>query len=309
MACAVIFTAPFAMGPDQPVVSVAKNPPINSRLVVAIAKPPMVAANPPAMHFTENPSVLTPPVVAGPANPPSAATSPTVTAAQELPAVAVTAAPPIAFPAKNPSTVTVPSNAPIAAVTAPSTAAGKTGQSAVAKSTPVTMDAAQETGPTNPTVSAANPAVADAPSPAFDRRILAVHNRERQNLGLEPLSWNQALAQSARQWAEHLAATGRFEHAPENRSTPEGENLWAGTKGYYPPEAMVGAWIQEKKFFRPGPFPANSTTGRVEDIGHYTQVVWRATRQVGCAQAASANEDILVCRYGEAGNYRGEWPF
>jgi len=141
---------------------------------------------------------------------------------------------------------------------------------------------------------------------------MGVHLSERalpENLGLEPLSWNQALAQSAQQWADHLAATGRFEHAPENRSTPEGENLWAGTKGHYPPEAMVDAWIREKKFFRPGLFPANSTTGRVEDIGHYTQVVWRATRQVGCAQAASANEDILVCRYAEAGNYRGEQPF
>lgn len=286
MACAVIFTAPFAMGPDQPVVTVAKNPPINSRLVVAIAKPPMVAANPP-----------------------SAATNPTATVAQEPPSVAVTAAPPIAFPARNPSAVTVQPNAPIAAVTAPSTAADKTGQSTVAKSTPATMDAAQETAPTNPTVVAANPAVANAPRPAFDRRILAVHNRERQNLGLEPLSWNQALSQAAQQWADHLAATGRFEHAPENRSTPEGENLWAGTKGYYPPEAMVDAWIREKKFFRPGLFPANSITGKVEDIGHYTQVVWRATRQVGCAQAASASEDILVCRYAEAGNYRGERPF
>jgi hypothetical protein len=106
-----------------------------------------------------------------------------------------------------------------------------------------------------------------------------------------------------------LAQTGRFEHAPENHAAPEGENLWAGTRGYYTPEAMVNAWIREKRFFRPGTFPDNSTTGKVEDIGHYTQVVWRATREVGCAEAASANEDILVCRYAEAGNYRGEQPF
>ncbi len=258
MACAVIFTAPFAMGPDQPIVTVAKNPPIHSRLAVAITKVQVVAVNPPPMHLAENPPVIMPPVVADPSNPPSAATGPAEAAAQVRPA---------------------------------------------------STDTAQETGTPNAPVIAANPARAEALPPAFDRRILAVHNRERQNLGLEPLSWNQALAQSAKQWAEHLAATGRFEHAPENRSTPEGENLWAGTKGYYPPEAMVDAWIREKKFFRPGLFPANSVTGRVEDIGHYTQVVWRATRQVGCAQAASANEDILVCRYAEAGNYRGEQPF
>lgn len=142
----------------------------------------------------------------------------------------------------------------------------------------------------------------------FDQRVLAAQNRERLKLGLRPLNWNDALAQSAQQWADHLAATGRFEHAPENRSSPEGENIWAGTRGYYAPEAMVDAWVREKRYFKPGVFPYNSTTGRVEDVGHYTQLVWRATSQVGCAEAASAAEDILVCRYAEAGNYIGERP-
>jgi hypothetical protein len=143
---------------------------------------------------------------------------------------------------------------------------------------------------------------------SFDQRILAAHNRERVDLGLEPLTWNPALAQSAQIWADTLASTGRFEHAPENRYAPEGENLWAGTKGYYTPEAMVDAWIREKRFFRPGVFPDNSTTGNVEDVGHYTQLIWRTTTEVGCAEAASASEDILVCRYAEAGNYIGERP-
>ena len=143
----------------------------------------------------------------------------------------------------------------------------------------------------------------------FDQRVLVAHNQERLGLGLQPLRWNPALAAQARRWAAYLAATGRFEHAPENPRAPEGENLWAGTKGYFAPEAMVNAWIREKRFFRPGVFPDNSITGRVEDVGHYTQVVWRATTEVGCAEATGSREDILVCRYGEAGNYRGEQPF
>ena len=102
---------------------------------------------------------------------------------------------------------------------------------------------------------------------SIDERILVAQNQERVALGLEPLSWNPALARSAQRWADYLAATGRFEHAPENRRAPEGENLWAGTKGYFAPEAMVGAWIREKQFFRPGVFPNNSITGRVEDVG------------------------------------------
>jgi hypothetical protein len=147
------------------------------------------------------------------------------------------------------------------------------------------------------------------PPLSFDQRILAAHNTERLELGLQPLSWNNALAESAQLWADHLASSGRFEHAPDNARNPEGENLWAGTRGYYSPEAMVEAWAREKKFYRPGLFPNNSSTGDVEDVGHYTQMVWRATTQVGCAHATSTAEDILVCRYAEAGNYIGETPF
>lgn len=155
-------------------------------------------------------------------------------------------------------------------------------------------------------MSTANTKNAIAP---FDQRILAAHNRERLGLGLRPLSWNSALAEMAQHWANYLAATDQFEHAPENRLAPEGENLWAGTKGYYSPEAQVGAWIHEKRFFKRGVFPNNSITGRVEDVGHYTQVVWRATSEVGCGEASDTREDILVCRYADAGNYRGEQPF
>jgi uncharacterized protein YkwD len=143
----------------------------------------------------------------------------------------------------------------------------------------------------------------------FEQRILVAHNQARDLLGLEPLSWNRDLARAARKWADHLATTGRFEHAPEIPLAPEGENLWAGTRGHYGPEAMVAAWVREKRYFRFGVFPNNSVTGSVEDVGHYTQVVWRKTREVGCAEAASKREDILVCRYNDAGNYIGELPF
>ncbi|MBB4857237.1 hypothetical protein HNO88_000544 [Novosphingobium chloroacetimidivorans] len=143
----------------------------------------------------------------------------------------------------------------------------------------------------------------------FEQRVLAAHNRERSALGIAPLRWDPALAASARLWAAHLSASGRFEHAPERADEPQGENLWAGTRGYYGLEAMVDGWVREKRYFRPGTFPHNSTTGRVEDVGHYTQLVWRETRRVGCALASGTREDVLVCRYSEAGNYIGERPF
>lgn len=143
----------------------------------------------------------------------------------------------------------------------------------------------------------------------FENRVLASHNFERSNLGLQPLQWSPRLAASAQRWANYLAATGRFEHARDLYGDPQGENLWAGTRGYFSTEAMVDAWLREKRYFRQGRFPNNSVTGRVEDIGHYTQIVWRSTYAVGCARATGRQEDVLVCRYAEAGNYVGERPY
>lgn len=143
----------------------------------------------------------------------------------------------------------------------------------------------------------------------MDERVLAAQNRERATLGIPPMRWNDDLAFTAQRWADHLASRGAFEHAPEKARDPEGENLWAGTRGSYSVEGMVAAWVREKQYFKPGVFPDNSVTGRVGDVGHYTQLMWRQTRQVGCAIASGAREDVLVCRYSEAGNYLGEIPF
>ena len=72
---------------------------------------------------------------------------------------------------------------------------------------------------------------------------------------------------------------------------------------------MVGLWLAEKKDFRQGPIPSVSRTGRFEDVGHYTQIVWKDTDRVGCALAQGARDEMLVCRYRTAGNVEGERPF
>lgn len=144
----------------------------------------------------------------------------------------------------------------------------------------------------------------------FDARVLAAHNRARANAGIAPLEWRDDLARSAAVWAGHLARTGRFEHAPDAPGAePQGENLWAGTKGHYAPESMVGLWVDEGEHYRPGRFPDVSRTGKLSDVGHFTQVMWRSTRHVGCAKARSGIEDVLVCRYTQAGNIVGHKPF
>ena len=143
----------------------------------------------------------------------------------------------------------------------------------------------------------------------FNQRLLAAHNIERAAVGVPPLQWNDRLAADARVWANQLAVSGRFEHSPDEQGeNPEGENLWAGTPRAFSPEAMVHLWVSEKSDYRPGVFPANSRSGDVENVGHYTQLIWRSSRQVGCATAVGVREEVLVCRYSAAGNVYGERP-
>lgn len=143
----------------------------------------------------------------------------------------------------------------------------------------------------------------------LDARLLAAHNRERSAAGIAPLAWDAALAADAKEFAVELAATNSFGHSEEDPDNPVGENLFAGTSGYYAPEAMVGAWVEEKKNFKPGVFPNNSKTGQLEDVGHYTQLMWRDTRSVGCAVVPGEDLEFLVCRYTQVGNVEGERPF
>ncbi len=144
---------------------------------------------------------------------------------------------------------------------------------------------------------------------SFETRVLSSHNHERQAMGMPPLKWDRALAESAQAWADYLATSGKFEHSPNLPGKPlEGENIWGGTSGAYSPEAMVNLWIEEKDYFVEGVFPANSSTGRVQDVSHYTQLVWRKTGAVGCGISQGKNEEILVCRYSQPGNLIGTHP-
>ncbi|WP_240913907.1 CAP domain-containing protein [Sphingomonas sp. HDW15A] len=134
---------------------------------------------------------------------------------------------------------------------------------------------------------------------------MALHNRERAAYGSPPLGWDPALAAQAKKYAHELAAIGRLLHSPKAQRPGQGENLWLGTRGMFGTEAMVGSWAGEKRHFRRGVFPANSTTGNWRDIGHYSQMVWPRTTRLGCGLASSARWDVLVCRYSPPGNQDG----
>ncbi len=148
---------------------------------------------------------------------------------------------------------------------------------------------------------------AAAPAPDLAARLLASHNAERARLGVPPLHWSPQLVADAQLWAKHLAQTNRFEHAPDApKGHEQGENLWMGTTHAYTPEEMVDAWVEERVNFINGIFPNVSRTGNWHDVGHYTQLIWANTTDVGCALASNANDDYLVCRYSAPGNWDDE---
>ena len=139
----------------------------------------------------------------------------------------------------------------------------------------------------------------------FPARVLAAHNRERVQVQVAPLAWDNALGTSAAAYAQQMAMTGAFQHSNRRARPGVGENLWMGTRGAFSVEQMVGAWASEQRMFRPGLFPDVAVTQNWADVGHYTQMIWPTTQRVGCALASTRRTDYLVCHYSPAGNIDG----
>ncbi|NJN32769.1 MAG: serine protease, partial [Synechococcales cyanobacterium RM1_1_8] len=118
---------------------------------------------------------------------------------------------------------------------------------------------------------------------------------------------------NAQAWAEQLATKNQFQHSPAGspyRSKSHGENITYGRGRASSLKAMVDRWGAERQFFRNGTMPNLSTTGNWADVGHYSQIVWRKTSQLGCGFAKGGQgAEYLVCQYNPAGNVLGQKPF
>ncbi|GAX42881.1 SCP-like extracellular [Tolypothrix sp. NIES-4075] len=139
------------------------------------------------------------------------------------------------------------------------------------------------------------------------QEILNAHNSYRSQVGVPPLTWSNTLASQAQEWANYLSSNRKFEHSG---TSGQGENLWMGTSHRFSFTQMVGSWGNEKQHFVKGTFPNVSNTGNWADVGHYTQMVWRNTTQVGCAVVDGGDGNArLVCRYVSPGNVIGQSVF
>ena len=103
----------------------------------------------------------------------------------------------------------------------------------------------------------------------FASSVLAEHNKKRAlHKDTPALSWSDTLASYAQDYADNYDCSGTLTHS----GGPYGENLALGYDG----PAAVDAWYNEISnydFSNPG-FSSNT--------GHFTQVVWKSTTQVGC---------------------------
>jgi len=135
--------------------------------------------------------------------------------------------------------------------------------------------------------------------------MIAAHDRVRSEVGLGGLTWSNSLAAAAQQWAEHLAATNIRQHSSTDGY---GENFSRGLPpSEYPPTVLFDLFYAEKKYFIPGrPVPECSNTGNFHDVAHYTQIIWKDTKQVGCGYAIGIPRAILVCQYLPQGNIVGQ---
>jgi uncharacterized protein YkwD len=149
----------------------------------------------------------------------------------------------------------------------------------------------------------ATPAAAQDREPPFFAGMLDGHNRARHAVGVPPLQWSSRLAATAQGWANRLRSEScEMRHS---RATGLGENLAWAAQQHMSPAAVVALWIGEARAYH----RAANTCAPGALCGHYTQVVWRTTRFVGCGFASCGYSEVWVCNYSPPGNYSGERPY
>ena len=137
---------------------------------------------------------------------------------------------------------------------------------------------------------------------------VAAHNAARGRSPASPpladMVSSPTLAATAQAWADQC----RFEHN-SNRGQV-GENIFWGS-ATYTADQVVTSWEGEVADYD----YATNTCAAGKVCGHYTQVVWRDSVNVGCAVKdcttvvnASAGQ-IWVCNYDPAGNFTGQKPY
>jgi uncharacterized protein YkwD len=121
------------------------------------------------------------------------------------------------------------------------------------------------------------------------QQLMRLHNKARTDVGVNPVIWSKKLSIYAREWADNLASINcDLRHRPRSGKWKQmyGENLFMGTSGYYEVADAVTSWEREKIYYH----GEEINSSNCHDLGHYTQIVWKNTEQIGCAKAECNRE-------------------
>jgi len=136
-------------------------------------------------------------------------------------------------------------------------------------------------------------------TPAEIEQWLQAHNDYRALHGSPDVTWNTTVEASAQAYANTC---------PSGHSgSGYGENIAFATYTQTP-QNVVDRWYAEEQYYdynNPG-FSLDPTKA----IGHFTQVVWMSTTQIGCGCATGCSgtyQSICVCQYYPAGNVIGQY--
>ncbi|XP_061116870.1 Golgi-associated plant pathogenesis-related protein 1-like [Conger conger] len=136
----------------------------------------------------------------------------------------------------------------------------------------------------------------------FEREFLDAHNEYRTKHQVPSLTLSRELCTSAQAWADHLLSIKGLQHS----DTKNGENLyysWSSGPKTLNGKESVDKWYDEIKdysFDNPG-FKSNA--------GHFTQVVWKESTEVGVGLATDGNTVFVVGQYSPAGNMTNQGYF
>ncbi len=138
---------------------------------------------------------------------------------------------------------------------------------------------------------------------AFEAAVLARHNEYRARHGVPLLTWNSTLADYGYSYineiesTDHSACSGTLVHSPRT-GLNFGENLAYGT---ITDTQAVDLWYDENVYYNYQ--DPSQSSGDFEQYGHFTQLIWRASTQLGCAiKRCNGNIIYVICEYHPQGN-------
>ena len=165
---------------------------------------------------------------------------------------------------------------------------------------------------------------------SMQKEVLKVHNERRhRDFSDSDLRYSLELENAAQAYADELAKSGKQVHDPKNAENGYGENIFAHStdKSIQIEDAMRVWYDNEKEIYDYATGDCNTSKVRLKNdadatCGHYTQVAWQNTKEVGCASALYKDKNdsnlggsvydggsVYICKYRDAGNVVNEKPY